>query len=103
MLPYPNVGFAEDAPFFLKFREIFGSEKVLLYKAPMVCILVCVPILPQLQDNEGLCVHVMHRANTAQVLGSRTVSAQDARSRSQSHGVRRTLPLFVLLTCGHSK
>ena len=39
MLPYPNVGFAEDAPFFLKFREIFGSEKVLLYKEfDSVCI-----------------------------------------------------------------
>ncbi|CAJ1355409.1 unnamed protein product [Effrenium voratum] len=60
MFSYPNVGFAEDAPFFLKLRDIYGTDKVLLYK-----------------DNEGLCVHIMHRANTAQVLGSRTVSAQD--------------------------
>ncbi|CAK8999051.1 unnamed protein product [Durusdinium trenchii] len=57
---YPNVGFAEDAPFFLKLRDMFGKDKVQLYK-----------------DEEGLCMHVMHRANTAQVLGSRTVSAQE--------------------------
>eukprot|EP00928_Gymnodinium_smaydae_P063049 TRINITY_DN46747_c0_g1_i1.p1 TRINITY_DN46747_c0_g1~~TRINITY_DN46747_c0_g1_i1.p1 ORF type:complete len:600 (-),score=88.47 TRINITY_DN46747_c0_g1_i1:51-1778(-) len=58
--PYPNVGFAEDAPFFLKLRELYGDPKVLLWK-----------------DNAGLCMHIMHRANTAQVLGTRTVSAQD--------------------------
>merc|ERR1712113_1194705 len=56
--PYPNVGFAEDAPFFLKLRELFGDDKVTLMK-----------------DEEGLCVHIMHRANTAQVLGTRNVSA----------------------------
>ncbi|CAK9030507.1 Uncharacterized protein SCF082_LOCUS19234, partial [Durusdinium trenchii] len=29
---YPNVGFAEDAPFFLKLRDMFGKDKVQLYK-----------------------------------------------------------------------
>jgi hypothetical protein len=58
--PYPNVGFAEDAPFFLKLRDLFGKQRVVLWK-----------------DLEGLCVHIMHRANTAQVLGSSDVSPQD--------------------------
>jgi len=58
--PYPNVGFAEDAPFFLKLRSVYGDSKILLWK-----------------DVEGLCVHIMHRANTAQVLGSKNVSAAD--------------------------
>jgi len=56
--PYPDVGFAEDAPFFLKLRDTFGNNKVVLWK-----------------DEEGLCVHIMHRANTAQVLGTKTISA----------------------------
>lgn len=60
LYPYPNVGFAEDAPFFLKLRAVYGSSKLLLWK-----------------DVEGLCVHVMHRANTAQVLGTKTVSPQE--------------------------
>jgi len=63
LFPYPNVGFAEDAPFFLKLREVYGNDKVLLYK-----------------DVEGLCIHIMHRANTAQVLGSRNASAQEIAS-----------------------
>jgi len=63
LFPYPNVGFAEDAPFFLKLREVYGNDKVLLYK-----------------DVDGLCLHIMHRANTAQVLGSRNASAQEIAS-----------------------
>merc|ERR1712151_643008 len=35
-----------------------GDDKVILWK-----------------DEEGLCVHIMHRANTAQVLGTESVSA----------------------------
>lgn len=58
--PYQNVGFAEDAPFFLKLKAVYGDAKVLLWK-----------------DTEGLCVHIMHRANTAQVLGTKNVSASD--------------------------
>lgn len=58
--PYPNVGFAEDAPFFLKLKELYGDRNVILLK-----------------DTEGLCVHIMHRANTAQVLGTRNVSAEE--------------------------
>jgi len=56
--PYPDVGFAEDAPFFLKLKERYGDNKVILWK-----------------DTQGLCMHIMHRANTAQVLGTRNVSA----------------------------
>eukprot|EP00927_Polykrikos_kofoidii_P011151 TRINITY_DN14704_c0_g1_i1.p1 TRINITY_DN14704_c0_g1~~TRINITY_DN14704_c0_g1_i1.p1 ORF type:complete len:519 (+),score=70.80 TRINITY_DN14704_c0_g1_i1:49-1557(+) len=57
--PYPNVGFAEDAPFFLKLREICGADKVVLRK-----------------DTEGMCLHIMHRANTAQVLATVVPPAQ---------------------------
>ena len=40
---YPNVGFAEDAPFFLKLRDMFGKDKVQLYKdgvglSGLVCV-----------------------------------------------------------------
>merc|ERR1712190_321389 len=55
---YPNVSFAEDAPFFLKLRDLFSDKKVILWR-----------------DEEGLCMHIMHRANTALVLGTRNVSA----------------------------
>jgi len=58
--PYPNVGFAEDAPFMLKLKEVHGPRKVALMK-----------------DERGICVHIMHRANSAEVLGSRTISGQD--------------------------
>ena len=42
---YPNVGFAEDAPFFLKLRDMFGKDKVQLYKdgvglSGLVCVCV---------------------------------------------------------------
>jgi hypothetical protein len=47
-LPYPDVVFAEDAPFFLGLRERFGRERVALK-----------------QDTEGLCMHLVHRANSA--------------------------------------
>merc|ERR1712151_534881 len=58
--PYPDVGFAEDAPFFLKLKECYGENKVILWK-----------------DMEGLCMHIMHKANTAQVLGTRNVPAEE--------------------------
>merc|ERR1712032_1158582 len=45
--PYPNLDFAEDAPFFLKLREDFGDSKVALKK-----------------DEEGICMHIMHQANS---------------------------------------
>lgn len=47
-LPYPNVGFAEDAPFFLGLRKALGNEKIGLK-----------------HDTEGLCMHLVHRANSA--------------------------------------
>jgi len=61
--PYPDVCFAEDAPFFLKIREVFGEDKVTLKR-----------------DDKGLCMHIMHRANSAQVLGTRTISSIALRS-----------------------
>jgi hypothetical protein len=45
--PYPNLTFAEDAPFFLKLREVLGDQKVALKK-----------------DEDGICMHIMHRANS---------------------------------------
>jgi hypothetical protein len=58
--PYPNVGFAEDAPFMMKFREVCGDHKVGL-----------------MRDTEGICMHIMHRANTAQVLGTCNVRSDE--------------------------
>lgn len=47
-LPYPDVDFAEDAPFFLKLREVCGANRVVWKK-----------------DTDGLCMHLVHRANSA--------------------------------------
>jgi len=60
---YPNVAFAEDAPFFLKLREVFGSDRVSLKK-----------------DDEGICMHIMHKANSAQVLASSEVALTAVRA-----------------------
>jgi len=58
--PYPNVHFAEDAPFFLHLRKVYGAEQVGL-----------------LRDERGICMHVMHRANSAQVLGTYEVDEDE--------------------------
>jgi glycosyltransferase involved in cell wall biosynthesis len=47
-LPYPDVEFAEDAPFFLRLRQVFGDHRVVLMK-----------------DKVGLCMHVVHNGNSA--------------------------------------
>jgi len=47
-MPYPNVEFAEDAPFMLGLRRALGSDRVALKR-----------------DTEGLCMHLVHRANSA--------------------------------------
>lgn len=47
-LPYPSIEFAEDAPFLLRLRKQFGDKKVVLKP-----------------DHEGLCMHLVHRANSA--------------------------------------
>jgi glycosyltransferase involved in cell wall biosynthesis len=47
-LPYPDVEFAEDAPFFIRLKQVFGSGRVVLKK-----------------DKVGLCMHLVHRANSA--------------------------------------
>mmetsp|Transcript_60702 Transcript_60702/g.169690 ORF Transcript_60702/g.169690 Transcript_60702/m.169690 type:complete len:431 (-) Transcript_60702:93-1385(-) len=47
-LPYPDVEFAEDAPFFIRMKQVFGASRVALK-----------------QDQEGLCMHLVHRANSA--------------------------------------
>ena len=41
--PYPNLAFAEDAPFMLKLRQKMGGDRVGL-----------------LEDVEGLCLHIVH-------------------------------------------
>eukprot|EP00929_Paragymnodinium_shiwhaense_P011914 TRINITY_DN11830_c0_g2_i1.p1 TRINITY_DN11830_c0_g2~~TRINITY_DN11830_c0_g2_i1.p1 ORF type:complete len:501 (+),score=87.34 TRINITY_DN11830_c0_g2_i1:53-1504(+) len=46
--PYPDVEFAEDAPFFIQLKDAFGEQKVALKK-----------------DYEGICVHIVHRANSS--------------------------------------
>jgi len=51
-LPYPDVVFAEDAPFYLKMRKELGDSKVVL-----------------MRDEEGLCMHIVHRANSTGVEG----------------------------------
>mmetsp|Transcript_38019 Transcript_38019/g.109050 ORF Transcript_38019/g.109050 Transcript_38019/m.109050 type:complete len:173 (-) Transcript_38019:300-818(-) len=58
--PYPDVRFAEDAPFLLGLRNLYGSDKVAL-----------------LRDEIGICVHIMHRANSAQVLGAYDIDEED--------------------------
>eukprot|EP00932_Pfiesteria_piscicida_P023146 SRR837773.988.p1 GENE.SRR837773.988~~SRR837773.988.p1 ORF type:complete len:359 (+),score=96.33 SRR837773.988:151-1077(+) len=58
--PYPNVRFAEDAPFFLGLRSTYGDDRVGL-----------------LRDDRGICMHIMHRANSAQVLGTCDVDDED--------------------------
>ena len=43
--PYPNLGFAEDAPFMLKLREKTGRVGLM-------------------EDVEGLCLHVVHSTSS---------------------------------------
>jgi len=47
--PYPNVDFAEDAPFMYKLKELCGDAAVGLRP-----------------DTEGLCMHIVHRANSTE-------------------------------------
>jgi len=58
--PYPDVRFAEDAPFFLGLRNLYGSDKVAL-----------------LRDEIGICVHIMHHTNSAEVLGTDDIDDED--------------------------
>ena len=45
--PYPNLAFAEDAPFMLKLRQKMGGDRVGL-----------------LEDVEGLCLHIVHSTSS---------------------------------------
>ena len=45
--PYPNLAFAEDAPFMLKLRQKMGADLVGL-----------------LEDVEGLCLHIVHSTSS---------------------------------------
>jgi len=45
--PYPNIAFAEDAPFMLKLREKMGEGRVGL-----------------VEDVEGLCLHIVHSTSS---------------------------------------
>merc|ERR1712187_948512 len=47
LFPYPNVDFAEDAPFMFKLREKLGAETVGLK-----------------DDDRGLCMHIVHGKNS---------------------------------------
>jgi len=58
--PYPDVRFAEDAPFFLGLRNLYGPDKVKL-----------------LRDEAGICVHIMHHTNSAEVLGTDDIDDED--------------------------
>jgi len=57
LMPYPDVAFAEDAPFFLRLRNVLGADKVALWK-----------------DTEGICMHIVHRGNSTGVDGVRCTS-----------------------------
>jgi glycosyltransferase involved in cell wall biosynthesis len=71
--PYPNFDFAEDAPFFLRLRELLGDSKVALKK-----------------DEEGICMHIMHRDNsTDDCEFSRRITPQELLDLEVS-----SLPLF---------
>lgn len=47
LFPYPDLYYAEDTPFLLRLKEMYGNQKVGL-----------------VDDVEGLCMHIVHRANT---------------------------------------
>jgi len=57
LMPYPDVTFAEDAPFFLRLRNVLGADKVALWK-----------------DTEGICMHIVHRGNSTGVDGVKFTS-----------------------------
>jgi len=64
LFPYDNsLAFAEDAPLFLNFRKVLGDEKVGLK-----------------QDDRGICVHIMHRDNSAGVKETREIQPEQLRS-----------------------
>eukprot|EP00927_Polykrikos_kofoidii_P046209 TRINITY_DN40418_c0_g1_i1.p1 TRINITY_DN40418_c0_g1~~TRINITY_DN40418_c0_g1_i1.p1 ORF type:complete len:889 (-),score=104.09 TRINITY_DN40418_c0_g1_i1:209-2875(-) len=63
-MPYPNVDFAEDAPFFMGLRSALGDAAVGLKT-----------------DREGLCMHLVHRANSAGAMPmSRELTSEQVRS-----------------------
>jgi hypothetical protein len=73
LMPYPNICFAEDAPFLLRIRKTCGDDKVALK-----------------QDEDGICMHIMHRANsTDDCEFSRQLTEQELLKLQVS-----TLPLF---------
>jgi hypothetical protein len=47
-LPYPDATFAEDAPFFLRLRAVYGRDRVVAKS-----------------DLEGICMHLVHKMNSA--------------------------------------
>lgn len=75
MLPYPDVEFAEDAPFLLKLKQIMGNDKVGLRR-----------------DTKGICMHIVHRANSTGVDGE---SISHEVSRDELNGLSvASLPVF---------
>lgn len=75
MFPYPDVEFAEDAPFLLKFKEVLGDDKVGLRR-----------------DTKGICMHIVHRANSTGVDGE-SISHTLRRNELDNLAVA-TLPVF---------
>jgi hypothetical protein len=95
--PYPDVVFAEDAPFFLKLREVLGYDKVAL-----------------LEDTKGICIHIVHRANSTGVdcfadardIGGRelrNLSAMDLPVFQQLVGTTRTSLRSCVPICGNKR
>jgi hypothetical protein len=75
IFPYPDVEFAEDAPFLLKLKEVLGDSKVGLKR-----------------DTTGICMHIVHRANSTGTDGesiSREVTQEELDALSVSK-----LPVF---------
>jgi len=75
LFPYPDVGFAEDAPFLFKLREEFGDAKVALKR-----------------DETGICMHIVHRNNSTGVAGE-SLSRELSQAEVDALSVAR-LPVF---------
>jgi hypothetical protein len=75
MFPYPDVEFAEDAPFLLTLKKVLGDEKVGLRT-----------------DTQGICMHIVHRANSTGIDGE-SISHEVSRAELDKLAVAR-LPIF---------
>merc|ERR1712167_467745 len=60
--PYPGIGLGEDFDFMQALRSALGPEKIGLRR-----------------DERGICLHIMHGANTADSAVHRIISPEDFR------------------------